>query len=267
MSLLDDLKNQAELLRKRQQSGSALHDHYFREIHERLKVVYAHLNELVNSLNTIRPEVIRYFYIEQSSVLEDMRQGDYAVTARRKAIDYVDYYEELLVRTRCVGTTKLKFEKDSEALVNRMREFLWGNSLKFDLREYRSERGYVQNGSFTVEPEVPVAITITGVPDKGHIVITTKNLEKLGEVSYIYEIDEVDIPLIEELAKLLIGKPNQFRMTGKHQQPVRAAPRARPAPVEPEPEPPVMDDPPIEGDNAKKGLFGSLKSLLKRKSE
>jgi len=114
---------------------------------------------------------------------------------------------------------------------------------------------------------VPVAITITGVPDKGHIVITTKNLEKLGEVGYIFEIDEVDIPLIEELAKLLIGKPNQFRTMGKHQQPVRAAPRARQAPVEAEPEPPGMDDPSIEDDNVKKGLFGSLKSLLKRKPE
>ncbi len=69
MSLLDDLKTQAEVLRKRQHSGSELHDHHFREIHERLKVIYQNLNELVNSLNTIRPEVIRYFYIEPSSVL------------------------------------------------------------------------------------------------------------------------------------------------------------------------------------------------------
>jgi hypothetical protein len=84
MSLLDDLKNQAEVLRKRQQSGSALHDHYFREIHERLKAIYQHLNELANSLNTIRPEVIRYFYIEPSSVLEDLRQADYSISAKHQ---------------------------------------------------------------------------------------------------------------------------------------------------------------------------------------
>ncbi|MBC7780461.1 MAG: hypothetical protein H7125_10200 [Proteobacteria bacterium] len=267
MSLLDDLKTQAEVLRKRQQSGTALHDHYFREIHERLKMIYQHLHELVNSLNTIKPEVIRYYYIEPSSMLEDMRQGDYAISARRKSIDYVDYFEEVLLRTRCVGTTKLKFEKDSDALVTRMREFLWGNSLKFDLREYRSERGYIQSGAFTVEPEVPVAITIAGMPEKGHIVIVTKNLEKLGEVAYTFEIEEVDIPLIEELAKLLIGKPNQFRNMGKHQQPVRAAPKARPAPIEPEPEPLAVDEPVEDEDTAKKGLFGSLKSLLKRKPD
>jgi hypothetical protein len=265
MSLLDDLKNQAEVLRKRQQSGSALHDHYFREIHERLKAVFLHLNELVNSLNTIRPEVIRYFYIEPSSMLEDLRQADYAISARRKTIDYVDYFEEVLLRTRCVGSTKLRFEKDSDALVTRMREFLWSNSLKFDLREYRSERGYVQSGAFTVEPEVPVTITIAGVPDRGHIVIVTRNLEKLGEVSYTYEIDEVDIPLIEELAKLLIGKPNQFRSMGKHQQPVRTAARPRPPRAEPEPEPPMVDDRPE--DNAPRSIFGSLKSLLKRKAD
>jgi len=265
MSLLDDLKNQAEVLRKRQESGSALHDHYFREIHERLKVIFLHLNELVNSLNTIRPEVIRYFYIEPSTMLEDLRQADYAISARRKTIDHADYFEEVLLRTRCVGTAKLRFEKDSDALVTRMREFLWSNSLKFDLREYRSERGYVQSGAFIVEPEVPVTITIAVVPDRGHIVIVTRNLDKLGEVSYTYEIDEVDIPLIEELAKLLIGKPNQFRSMGKHQQPVRAAARPRPPQAEPEPEPPMVDDPPE--DNAPRSIFGSLKSLLKRKAD
>jgi hypothetical protein len=265
MSLLDDLKNQAEVLRKRQQSGSALQDHYFREIHERLKAIYQHLNELVNSLNTIRPEVIRYFYIEPSSVLEDMRQADYAISAKRKSIDYVDYFEEVLLRTRCVGEHKLRFEKDSDALVTRMREFLWGNSLKFDLREYRSERGYVQSGAFTVEPEVPVSISISGVPERGHILIVTRNLEKLGEVTYTYEIDEVDTPLIEELAKLLIGKTNQFRLMGKHQQPVRTAARIRPVREEPEPEPPIVETP-VE-DDAPKSLFGSLKSLLKRKAD
>ncbi len=267
MSLLDDLKNQAEVLRKRQQSGSALHDHYFREIHERLKLVYQHMNELAKSLNTIRPEVIRYFYIEGSTVLEGLRQADYQVSARRKTIDHADYFEELVVRTRCVGTEKLRFAKESEPLVTRMREFLWGNSLKFDLRESRSERGYVQSGTFTVEPEVPVSITVSGVPERGHILIVTRNLEKLGEVTYTYEIDEVDTPLLEELTRLLIGKPNQFRRMGKHQQPMRPAQRARPVtetPV-PEPEPPVIDDLPAE--DSPKSILGSLRSLLRRRPD
>jgi hypothetical protein len=266
MSLLDDLKNQAEVLRKRQQSGSALHDHYFREIHERLKTIYGQLLELTNSLNTIRPDVNRYYYIEPSSVLENMHQADYAVSAKRKSIDYVDYFEEVLLRTRCVGTTKIRFDKDSDALVTRMREFLWSNSLKFDLREYRSDRGYIQSGSFTVEPEVPVSINFVGVPDKGHIVIITRNLEKLGEVTYTYEIDEVDTALMEELIKLLLGKQNQFRLMGKHQQPVRTAGRIRPE-LPPEPEPPVVEDTPADDTPERKGLFGSLKSLLKRKPD
>jgi hypothetical protein len=263
MSLLDDLKNQAEVLRKRQQSGSALHDHYFREIHERLKVIYAQLTELATSLNTLRPEVIRYYYVEPSNVLEDLRQGDYAVFAKRKSIDHADFFEEVILRTRCVGTGKLKFEKDSDTLVTRMREFLWGNSLKFDLSETRSERGYVQTGIFVVEPEVPISITISGLADRGHLLIVTRNLEKLGEVSYTYELDEIDSALIEELVKLLIGKPNRFRSMGKHQQPMRSPPRIQPAWEAPEPEPPVVDDPPE--DNPPKSIFGSLRSLLRRK--
>ncbi len=263
MALLDDLKNQAEVLRKRQQSGSALHDHYFREIHERLELIYTQLTELAKSLNTIRPEVIRYYYVEPANVLEDLRQGDYVVSARRKAIDHVDYFEEVILRTRCVGTDKLKFEKDSDALVTRMREFLWGNSLKFDLRETRSERGYVERGAFIVEPEVPISITISGLADRGHLLIVTRNLETLGAVTYTYELDEVDSALMEELVKLLIGKPNRFRSMGKHQQPIRS-PALVPAAWQ-EPEPPVVDEPPE--DSKPKSLFGSLRSLFTRKAD
>jgi hypothetical protein len=265
MSLLDDLKNQAEVLRKRQQSGSSIQDHHFREIHERLKVIHKHLNELVDSLNTLQPEVIRYFYVEPSKVLEDLRQSGYTLSVRRKTIDHADYFEEVVVRTRCVGTRKLSFDKEDDAPVSRMREFLWSNSLKFDLRESRSERGYTRGGSFTIEPDVPVSISIAGVPERGHVVIVIRNLEKLGEVSYTYEIDEVDIPLIEELARLLIGKPNQFRTIGRHQQPVRTSAYVPPPRSEPVARPTTPDTPP--GNEAPRSLLGSLKSLLQRKTD
>ena len=265
MSLLDDLKNQAEVLRKRQQSGSTLHDHFFREIHERLTVIHQQINDLANSLNTIRPEVIRYYYVEPSSVLEGLRQGDYAVSVKRKSIDHADYIEEVILRTRCTGPDKLVLEKEADALVTRMRDFLWSNSLKFDLRENRTERGYVERGLFTIEPDVPISITVSGLPDRGHILIVTRNLEKLGEVAYTYEMDEVDAPLIEELTKLLLGKPNRFRSMGRHQQPVRTAARGRWAPEEPDPDPPAADVRPA--DNAPRSILGSLRSLLKRKAD
>jgi hypothetical protein len=52
---------------------------------------------------------------------------------------------------------------------------------------------------------------------------------------------------------------------GKHQQPMRSPPRIQPAWEAPEPEPPVVDDPPE--DNPPKSIFGSLRSLLRRKAD
>lgn len=265
MSLLDDLRNQADVLRKQQASGSSMRDHHFHAIHARLKVAYKYLSELVDSLNTLQPEVIRYYYVEPSRILENLRQGSYAISARKKTIDNADYFEEVVVRTRCTGTRKLCFDKEGDALVNRMRDSLWGHSLRFDLRESRSERGYINSGSFTVEPDVPVSISIAGVPDLGHIAIVIRNLEKLGEMSFTYEIDEVDIPLVEELAGLLIGKPNRFRTMGKHQQALRASASIPPPRQEPDPQPPMPATPTVE--EAPRSLFGSLKSRLSRRTD
>ncbi len=229
MSLLDDLKNQAEVVRNRQRSGAELVEHYFYEIHERLKAVHKQLLDLATALNTVRPDVPRHYYVDGTSVLDGLRQQDYALSEKKRTIEFHDYYTELQLRTHAVGDRRLVIEKDSEPLVTRLREFLWGHALRFDLREMRAERRYIERGVFTIEPDVPISLTVTGVPEQREIRLVIRNLEKLGEVTYRYDLDEFNDELIEELIKLLLGKPNDFRTRGRHQQrPVAAARVAAP---------------------------------------
>lgn len=277
MSLLDELKLQADALRQRQQSGQETYEDNVKRIHARLKEAHGKLYELVNSLNVVKPEVTRYYYLEGNKVLDGLRQGEYALSARRKSIDHTDYFEEIILRTQCRRDGFLTVEKDSEALVERMKQFLWSNNLKFDLKETRSERGYTERGVFAVLQEVPIHITIAGLPQKGQVVIMTKNLEKLGEIVYTYDIDEIDATLVEELARLLLNKPNQFRSLGRHQQAVLAH---APAPARSAAQPEalgeaddylggdeLLEPAPAPEPERRKGLMSSLRSLIRRKSD
>ena len=98
-----------------------------------------------------------------------------------------------------------------------MQEHLWRHGLKFDLREIRGHGAYVERGIFTIQNEVVVTITIAADIDEDEIRLTVRNLERLGEYTYVYDYDEFTPELHEELGKALLSQPNRLRAFGRRQ--------------------------------------------------
>jgi hypothetical protein len=266
MGLLDDLKQQADSLRQKQQVTQAELNQNLQLAHAGLKDGLHYLVDLFNSLNVIKPVVPRYYYLEGGvSKLENLLQCDYNCNGRRLTVDHKDYIEAIVLRFRCVGNGQVTIEKQSDPMVQRLRDHLWTHALKFDVNEVRNERGYVERGIFTLKCEVPVTITIAGDLENAQIKITTKNLEKLGEYVYVYDFDEFGKDVLEELGKVIIAKPNNFRTTGRRQQSMATTTNLRAAreatSAQPDPVPSPAADP--AGEQGK-GLMGNIKSLLKR---
>lgn len=266
MALLDELKQQAESLKRQEQLGQLEKSASFQAVQAALKEASRYLTDLASSLNVVRPLVSRYYYIDASTKLDNLTQAEYLVRERRKTVNNKDFFEEVVLHLRCVGRQSLVLEKDGE-VVERMREYLWGYNLRFDVREIKNERGYAERAIFEVHPDVPVAIRIIGDWSTGQIRLVMRNLEKLGEIEYLYDAPEFNQELLEEFAKLLLGKPNNFRNLGKHQEMMRSTPRPRDAAELARPQPPAAATPPEapqDDTEARKGLLGGLKSLLKR---
>lgn len=266
MGLLDDLKQQADSLRQKQQVTQAELNQNLQLAHAKLKEGLHYLVDLFNSLNIIKPIVPRYYYLEGGvTKLENLVQCDYNCNGRRLTVDHREYIEAILLRFRCAGEGQITIEKRSDPMVQRLRDHLWTHALKFDVSETRNERGYVERGTFTVKCEVPVTITVASDLENALIKITCKNLEKLGEYTYSYDFDEFGKDVLEELGKVILAKPNAFRTTGRRQQAMntttnlRAAREAVAAQVD--------SNPPIEvpaTSDQNKGFMGNIKSLLKR---
>ncbi|MEO8440950.1 MAG: hypothetical protein ABI547_00535 [Betaproteobacteria bacterium] len=270
MGLLDDLKQQADSLRQKQQVTQAELNQNLQAAHAKLKDGLKYLVDLFNSLNVIKPVVARYYSLEGGvTQLENLLQCDYNCNGRRLTVDHRDFIEAIVLRYRCVGDGSISLEKQSDPMVNRLRDHLWTHALKFEVNEVRNQRGYVERGIFTVKREVPVAITISGDLENAQVKIVTKNLEKLGEYTYIYDFDEFGNEVLEELGKVIIAKPNAFRTTGRRQQAMATATTTRtsreavanalaaPQNTQPAASTELLDD-------AGKGLMHNIKSLLKR---
>ena len=266
MGLLDELKQQAEALRLKQQVSQEERNQNLLLTHAALKDALHYWVELFNSLNVIKPVIPRSYYLAGGAVrFDNLMQCDYNVNGRHVTQDHRDYIGAIALRFRCVADRKVTIEKSSDRLVQQTREHLWMNNLRFDVKEIRNERGYVERGVFTVICDVPIMITITADLDHSHIKIITANFETLGEYAYLYDYDEFGNAILEELAKAILGKPNAFRALGRHQQAMRVTP-PRAAQREPDdstqPQPPQAGTVPA-GDPAK-GFVGNLKSILKR---
>ncbi len=259
MGLLDDLKNQAASRLEQQQSTRDEKNRNMRAVHVALREAQRYLIELSDSLNVLKPDVFRTFPIENNIQLDSLRQGDYAVRERRKAVDNQDYFEEVSLRFRNTGSRDLVFHKDTPSSIERTKEYLWGYNLRFECKEIKNERGLVERAVFKVASDIPAAASFTGNWDSGQTRLTLHNVEKLGPIEYLYTTDEIKHELLEELGKLLLGQPNNLRHLGRHQEMMMSSPRPRAAPKE-------VDYPasPVPESDPGAGLLDQLKSLIKR---
>lgn len=235
MGLLDELKQQAESLRQKQQVKKQLSQEEVEQnlqlMDTRFKDALHFWKELFDSLNVVKPAITRYYYLEGATKLENLLQCDYKAEDRHLTVDQKDYTNTVVLRFHCVADRKVTIEKQMAPVVQRTRDYLWMHNLTFDLKETRNERGYVERGVFIVSCQVPILITIVANIENSQVKITTKNFEKLGEYTYTYDFDEFGKELQEELAKVILDKPNAFRAMGRHQQALRTATaRTRPEP-------------------------------------
>lgn len=217
MGLLEDLKQQSESVITRQRTAQEERNVKIEAAHAQLKDALHYWVQFFNSLNVIKPVILRNYYIEGTSQLENLVQSDYNVNGRRRTVDYRDYIDAIVLGFRCSSATGLTIEKESAKLVDRLREHLWSHGLKFDLKEMRREGAYVDRGLFSIAPEVGVEITMAADIDSLRIRLTVRNLERLGEYTNIYDFDEFGTELLEEIGKAILAKPHRLRTMGRIQ--------------------------------------------------
>ncbi len=221
MGLLDDLKKEAEELKRKQleetQNKIQSLNQNFVLVQGKLAQIYRFLHELVNQLNVVQLPVVRSYYIGSFGQVDGMSQTDYAVATKNVTLDNRDFIKEILLRFKCVTDKKLQVTKESEAAVEQFRDYLWRNNLKFDCHEIRNPRGYVERGDFTLSSTLLVSFQISADFDQAKIKIASRNFELLGVSEFVYDAEEIDETLLDEFGKALLGKPNVFRTLGRAQ--------------------------------------------------
>ncbi len=265
MGLLDDLKKEADTLKNQEAERTQTIKANAAAVDRALRKTFNYMNELFKQLNVVKPACPRTYELQSVGVIDGLVQSEYRVEFRTSQRNNTEHYENLSITFRRSKPDQLTVKRDAEQ-IERFRDLLWQNNMRFTSEVFRNDRRVVVTEVFKINCEILCGADIIGDYDNGAIRFKLKNIEDFGPTVYTLEPDSVNDQALEDLARMFIGKDSNFKnynrrpavnlsATGQYQRPNLKVPQYAVAP-EPAPEP-----------EKKSGLFGSIKSVFKKPSE
>ena len=268
MGLLDDLRKEAEALQTRESAKVQNLREIAASVDLSLRNTFQYLNEMFKHLNVVKPPCPITYDLATVGPLSGLIQSDYRIEYRTSERYDAEHYEYLVVILKRAKPEKMRASREGPE-IERFRDVLWQNNMRFSSDVFRNDRRVVTAEVFSIECEVVCGVDIIGNYETGLIDFKFKNMTEFGHATYRVPAAALKEEALEELAKLLVGSPSDFRkfqlrvdpsaITGSHK---KVAMLDHQYLVNTEPE---LSDEEIEAAEAKRrGLLGSLKSVFKK---
>lgn len=214
VSLLDQLRRQAEIRQREIHCALAERTALNEAIDQALKHIFFFLHELVQQLNIVKPGIPRDYPLIEQYVLNrlDWQEGfaDYRTQSQSAGalVELVTFSYHLK------GPGSLVIGRDGPA-VERFRTTLFDFGLPFTCKEFKNERQYVERAEFDIRNDVSVSVRWRADFAKGAIVVETRNLERLGSTVFSLRPEAIDLALLDDFGRVVLGQPNRFRELAK----------------------------------------------------
>jgi hypothetical protein len=264
VGLLDDLKKQADALKSQDvdkteslRSSAVAVDHALRR-------TFLYLNDLGKQLNVVQMPSPFAFELPTVGKIDGLVIKDFFCDFRSKHFIDKDYYGEVQVGYRCWSDKVLTIKKGPDDM-EKFRDVLWQSNIEHKSEQFRNERKVITHEVFKVKCDFRVQGKIEGDHESGKMKVVTKNVGGFQMDLFNLIALEMNDQAVEEFAKYMIGRPNQWTEVVKRSiltpRPAASAPKPKTEPQyvvhrAPEPEPSAEE---------KRGLLGSLKSLIPKK--
>lgn len=257
MGLLDDLKKEAETLKNQEAQRTQTLKANAVQVDQALRSIFKYMNELFRQINVVKPGCERAYDLQTVGKIDGLSQSDYRIEYRTSQRNNSEHYEELTITFRRSKPETFTVKREAES-IERFRDLLWQNNMRFTSEPFRNERRVITHEFFTINNEVICGADIVGDYDEGVIRFKLKNVEGFGPSIYTLEPSVVNDQSLEDLAKLFIGKVEvnfeKYNRRAAFGNSTGQFPRVSSKNVQYQPDP----TPPAE-EEKKRGLFGLFK--------
>ncbi|HSH72090.1 MAG TPA: hypothetical protein VK974_03435 [Methylophilaceae bacterium] len=212
MSLLDQMKVQAQQVLEEKTSSSQLAAETLAERNAKLKEIFLYWQELADLIKVIQPDFgfpITLPLVGEMTglkVVEPFADYRYEELANQNFTDEIKY-----VRMHFFYKAPQVFNIQRElGLAARVEDELWRYGVVHTKEDIKNEQQRVVEAAFSVPWEVKGSVTVTPIPHSKQLHFSLKNIGKLGEVDLEMAFDSLGSEFLDELAKLIMGQENRF---------------------------------------------------------
>jgi hypothetical protein len=222
MGILDDLKKEAENKKAQEDQEDLIREErerYMREVLDpAMRGLFSFCHDLAKHLNYVKPEINVQYRIPGVRNVQDFKQGDYFVE---------DYHEGTFnVRFVCSNGQKYHIRTETEADLERIKDFLWRRGLRYQSREF-FDSSYNKAGEFHVEGRVQIDMQFTARLDSQSIELKISNYGDFETLTMSLAPEDIDERFHDELGHYIMRQTsrlpdyNKFRFTDEQRQALR----------------------------------------------
>jgi hypothetical protein len=211
MGLLDDLKKQADVVKSQQLSQQSMLQDGIKLVESKMNQTFLYLNDLFKQLAVLRPTNPMVYSISGIGDFRNLGFAESFIDYRKKKISDKDYFDVISFFIRWSAPETLLIERDMPATIQKVRDILWGFGLKFAEEEVKKAGGGLQKLKFIVPHTVTCDATIKADHENALLIVKGKHFLRLGTDELRIPAGDVNEGLLEEFAKMLIGKSSLLR--------------------------------------------------------
>lgn len=209
MGILDDLKNQSEAQKAKEeqekQRQADLLKFYQENLHPKMLQLYTFLNELIEHLNYIKTETIASYPATPDGSMQEFNQADYNVT-----IDSATEVKEINLRFYCSLKEPLVFELENIERIQRFADVLHSYRIEFDRSDNKDNNYELVSAKFKVIGPIPVNIIVHGDVATSSIHLLLSNFEKPGVSKHTFKERHITEEFIDDFGKFILRQNPEF---------------------------------------------------------
>jgi len=211
MGLLDDLKKQADLVKTQQIQQQSLQGDKVKLVEDKMKQTFQYVHELLKQLAIVKPTSPLVYSIPGVTDFRNLAFAESFIDYRKKKISDKEYFDTVHFFIKWAGPDTYTTEKDMPPAMQRIREALWLSKIKFIEEEKKNAKGFVVGAKFIVPASVLTDVIFKADHEQGKLNFQTTHMFGLGVEYLSIPAQEINEGLLDDLAKALIGQPNEIR--------------------------------------------------------
>lgn len=209
MGILDDLKNQSQLQKAKeqqeQQRQADLVQYYQDKIQPKMLQLYLFLNELVEHLNYLNKDTPVHYPVMPDGTMQAFNQSEYKVT-----IDSATEIKNINLRFFCNLEKPLCFDIENEERIERYTDVLNSYRIPFDRKDKKDNDFKLIKAAFEVTGPITTHIIFKGDVENSQVEMLLTNMEKPGTQKHIIKGRHITEAFVDGLGKYILRENPEF---------------------------------------------------------